>query len=202
MARTPKPEQTEETKARLRHAALELIGEHGLDGFSLDDLAARSQRSRSVYGRYYKTKEDLVADVVADLLTPKADSSVTTSSLQAFITAVKRSITRAMENPIRTRALFVVFGQVQTGSRFREAIADAHAASHATIKSRLDSLVTKGLIRRDVQTAEQAFALLALIRGAGLMAYSGVAGYDVERVALETASALVHALTPRDEDPG
>lgn len=52
------------THERLREAALELILDGGLDGFSMDDAASRADVSRATLFNHYGTKDDLVRAAV------------------------------------------------------------------------------------------------------------------------------------------
>lgn len=56
--------ETGSTKERIRDAALELFGEKGYDGASMNDLAERVGIAKPSLYNYYRAKEELLLDLV------------------------------------------------------------------------------------------------------------------------------------------
>src|SRR4051812_48235481 len=52
------------TRLALHRAALELVGTHGLDGVSIEQIAARADVSTRTFFNYFSTKEDAVIGTV------------------------------------------------------------------------------------------------------------------------------------------
>jgi AcrR family transcriptional regulator len=60
------PHEPTPTRERLRQAAIELFGEKGYDGASMNELAERVGIAKPSLYNYYRSKEDLLLDVIDD----------------------------------------------------------------------------------------------------------------------------------------
>jgi AcrR family transcriptional regulator len=60
------PPDTSTTRARVRQAALELFGEKGYDGASMSELAERVGVAKPSLYNYYRSKDDLLLDLVEE----------------------------------------------------------------------------------------------------------------------------------------
>ncbi len=61
------------TRLALHQAALQLVAEHGLDGVSVDDIAARADVSPRTFFNYFPTKDDAVVGLDASAIAETAE---------------------------------------------------------------------------------------------------------------------------------
>jgi AcrR family transcriptional regulator len=70
----------DDSRLPLREAGIGLIGERGLYGFSLADVAARAGRSRALVSYHYSSKEAFLDELVRSLLAPPAATGAPSSA--------------------------------------------------------------------------------------------------------------------------
>ena len=88
----------QQTRERLKRAAMALFLERGFEAATIDDIAAAADVSRRSFFHYFASKEDVVAAwqedaaaaLVAGILTRPADESMLTAAENAIAAAVKR----------------------------------------------------------------------------------------------------------------
>jgi TetR/AcrR family transcriptional regulator of autoinduction and epiphytic fitness len=64
----------ERRRRRIVHAATELLAEHGVEGLSVDDVAARAEVSRRTVFNYFHSTEELLIAVGTEMLSDVIDS--------------------------------------------------------------------------------------------------------------------------------
>jgi len=108
VSRGPSTEKTEQTRARILHAASQLFVEHGYDGWTMKDLAERAECAVGLLYRYFPSREALVLGLYADLArcldasaTPLAAASVGIR----FVELVTRKLAELDRRPQVFRAL-------------------------------------------------------------------------------------------------
>jgi len=88
----------QETRERLKRAAMALFLERGFEATTLDDIADAADMSRRSFFHYFASKEDVVAAwqedaaaaLVTEILARPADESMLTAAENAIATAIKR----------------------------------------------------------------------------------------------------------------
>lgn len=88
----------QQTRERLKRAAMALFLERGFETTTIDDVAAAADVSRRSFFHYFASKEDVVAAwqedaaaaLVAEILARPADESMLTAAENAIAAAVKR----------------------------------------------------------------------------------------------------------------
>jgi AcrR family transcriptional regulator len=106
----------------LKDAALALIAERGLAGFTISDVASRAGTSqgragmsRGLAGYHFQSKDGLIEEVVGDLLAhrPAAGADVEGDALTQLAVTIELLLLNAAQDEVRTRALYAVLGAVQ-----------------------------------------------------------------------------------------
>ncbi|GLC78288.1 TetR/AcrR family transcriptional regulator [Lacrimispora brassicae] len=59
---------TDKEKIELTNKIFYLFAEHGFDGISMDEVAKRTKLSKATLYKYFKSKEDIVRDMVDELI--------------------------------------------------------------------------------------------------------------------------------------
>jgi AcrR family transcriptional regulator len=88
----------QQTRERLKRAAMALFLERGFEAATIDDIAAAADVSRRSFFHYFASKEDVVAAwqedaaaaLVSEILARPADESMLTAAENAIAAAVKR----------------------------------------------------------------------------------------------------------------
>lgn len=88
----------QQTRERLKRAAMALFLERGFEATTIDDIATKADMSRRSFFHYFASKEDVVAAwqedaaaaLVAEILARPADESMLTAAENAIAAAVKR----------------------------------------------------------------------------------------------------------------
>ena len=86
----PGRKRSEESRLAILEAALELVGEVGYAGLSIEGIAARSGTGKQTIYRWWPSKADVLLDAgatKADLHVPVADKGSYAADLAAFLTA-------------------------------------------------------------------------------------------------------------------
>ena len=88
----------QETRERLKRAAIALFLERGFEATTIDDIATAADMSRRSFFHYFASKEDVVAAwqedaaaaLVTEILARPADESMLTAAENAIAAAIKR----------------------------------------------------------------------------------------------------------------
>src|SRR4051812_23622073 len=90
------PAMREESKAKILRAAIELIGERGLEeGFSLTDVGNRSGRNRVLAMHYFANRDGLVLAAVEQLFDASPPPPVAEEGLSAVVAEIANAFDRA-----------------------------------------------------------------------------------------------------------
>lgn len=101
-----------DTKERIQEVALELFSERGYDKTSLKEVAARLNITRPALYYHFKTKEEILNGVVADLLT-SVDELTEWARAQPRTSAARREVLGRLAGMFRDRWLPLMrFSQV------------------------------------------------------------------------------------------
>jgi AcrR family transcriptional regulator len=167
-AKSPAPglreRKQQQTRERLKRAAMALFLEHGFEATTIDDIAATADVSRRSFFHYFASKEDVVAAwqedaaaaLVAEILARPADESMLTAAENAIAAAVKRI------DPAEAAAM----------SRLKRDNPALHARDQLKYE-KLERALAEGLAQRSGRKSDRLKARLVAMISTGAMRVGG-----------------------------
>lgn len=154
----------QETRERLKRAAMALFLERGFEATTIDDIAAKADMSRRSFFHYFASKEDVVAAwqedaaaaLVAEILARPAEESMLTAAENAIAAAIKRI------NPAEAAAM----------SRLKRDNPALHARDQLKYE-KLERALAEGLAQRARNKSDKAKARLVAMIATGAMRVGG-----------------------------
>ncbi|MBR0783833.1 TetR/AcrR family transcriptional regulator [Bradyrhizobium iriomotense] len=154
----------QQTRERLKRAAMALFLEHGFEATTIDDIAAGADISRRSFFHYFASKEDVVAAwqedaaaaLVTEILARPAEESMLTAAENAIAAAVKRF------DPAEAAAM----------SRLKRDNPALHARDQLKYE-KLERALAEGLARRARNKSDQLQARLVAMISTGAMRVGG-----------------------------
>jgi len=154
----------QQTRERLKRAAMALFLERGFEAATIDDIAAAADVSRRSFFHYFASKEDVVAAwqedaaaaLVAGILARPADESMLTAAENAIAAAVKRI------DPTEAAAM----------SRLKRDNPALHARDQLKYE-KLERALADGLAQRAGRTSDRLKARLVAMIATGAMRVGG-----------------------------
>ncbi|QPF92566.1 TetR/AcrR family transcriptional regulator [Bradyrhizobium commune] len=154
----------QQTRERLKRAAIALFLERGFEATTIDDIAGAAEMSRRSFFHYFASKEDVVvawqedaaAALVAAILARPADESMLTAAENAIATAVKRI------DPVEAAAM----------SRLKRDNPALHARDQLKYE-KLERALADGLAQRSGRKSERLKARLVAMIATGAMRVGG-----------------------------
>lgn len=154
----------QQTRERLKRAAMALFLERGFEAATIDDIAAAADVSRRSFFHYFASKEDVVAAwqedaaaaLVAGILARPADESMLTAAENAIAAAVKRI------DPTEAAAM----------SRLKRDNPALHARDQLKYE-KLERALADGLAQRAGRKSDRLKARLVAMIGTGAMRVGG-----------------------------
>jgi AcrR family transcriptional regulator len=130
-------------------AALELMAERGVHELRMDDVAARAGVGKAAIYRRYRSKDELVADAVAALV-----SEITvpdTGSTRADLVALMRDAVEVYTGSVAAGALPSLVEAMSRNPGLAEAVRDGFlAARRAALRTVLERAIGRGDLRLDL----------------------------------------------------
>jgi AcrR family transcriptional regulator len=130
-------------------AALDLMAERGVHELRMDDVAARAGVGKAAIYRRYRSKEALVADAVAALV-----SEITvpdTGSTRADLLALMRDAVEVYTGPVAARAMPSLVAAMSRNPGLAEAVRQGFLAGRrAALREVLGHGIERGDLRRDL----------------------------------------------------
>ena len=161
----------DDPRSPLREAGIALIGERGLYGFSLSDLAARSGRSRALVNHHYRSKEEFLDELVRDLLgSPMAETVPSSEPLEGLLVRLSIEYVRGTLDEPSGRALLSILSMTHPDARHAEAIRNWWKVRVAGVRALLKAGVASGDFREDADTDMTAVPIISAVTGASLAA--------------------------------
>lgn len=151
----------QQTRERLKRAAMALFLERGFEATTIDDIAAAADMSRRSFFHYFASKEDVVAAwqedaaaaLVAEILARPADETMLTAAENAIATAIKRidpTEAAAMSRLKRDNPALQARDQLKY-EKLERALADGLAQRSGRkadrLKARLVAMIATGAMR-------------------------------------------------------
>lgn len=151
----------QETRERLKRAAMALFLARGFEATTIDDIAAAADISRRSFFHYFASKEDVVAAwqedaaaaLVAEILARPADETMLTAAENAIASAVKRidpTEAAAMSRLKRDNPALQARDQLKY-EKLERALADGLAQRSGRksdrLKARLVAMIATGAMR-------------------------------------------------------
>lgn len=135
--------RTARVAERLWSAALELLGEKGVDGLQYDELAHRARVGRATVYRRWPSRDDLISDVLERF----AETSVPirhTADVVEDLTDFLRSFADAVGSPVGRAVLQILLRPVGDADRFDSIRRDVLARRTSDLQRRLDAATVSG----------------------------------------------------------
>jgi AcrR family transcriptional regulator len=130
-------------------AAIELMAERGVHELRMDDVAARAGVGKAAIYRRYRSKDELVADAVAALV-----SEITvpdTGSTRADLLALMRDAVEVYTGPVAARAMPSLVEAMSRNPGLAEAVRDGFLAGRrAALRKVLERAIERGDLRPEL----------------------------------------------------
>jgi AcrR family transcriptional regulator len=141
---------------RSRHAvltaALELLGESGVGGFSVDEVARRSGVAKTTIYRHWPTREALVVDTCSRL---SAEQQIPdTGSLEGDLTAILTNIAHLLQTANWSAVLPSIIDSAERDPEFAELVSQIQRGHATPLREALQRATRKGELpaRTDLST--------------------------------------------------
>jgi TetR/AcrR family transcriptional repressor of nem operon len=192
------------SRERILAQAARLVGEHGVQGTSLDDICAAAAVSKSQLYHYFANKEDLVLAIIG------RQTNDVLAAQQPWLDHLD-----SWENLERWGALLIALqeerqcvGGCPIGS-LASALADQDEAARVTLVHSFDQweryllegftrMQERGELRPDANPAELAVAVMASVQGGLLLTQTRKTTQPLQ-LALRAAFTYVHSFAPRPD---
>lgn len=187
-----------ETRARILHAAREVINERGYEAATFQAIAQRAGLSRPTMHYYFHTREQmyecLVSEaysIIADAIEQASREDTLLRQLSTFLTA-----SRHLEFADRSLMRFIITCRldVHRNPALLSSANDAVSAVRTFYESIVDGAIKRHEIPDDTDPAAVANMLLALFWGMGFYAGFLDNSNDVREVAKQLHGLFVHGL--------
>ncbi|WP_449063538.1 TetR/AcrR family transcriptional regulator [Planomonospora algeriensis] len=201
MPQEPKTERGRRTRERIVAAAAGLVERQGVEATSLDQVLAEAQASKSQLYHYFTDKQALVRAVIAwqtaaivDGMAGQLAGIDSWTALDAWfdtLVAYQRALDCRVGCPIGSLAAELA----DTDEPARQDLARSFDTWAGQLRTVLDRLRDRGLIRPDADTATLAHSTLATIQG-GLLLAKTTRDPQRLRAALTAAGGYLRSLAP------
>jgi AcrR family transcriptional regulator len=166
LPRRKQGERSGEARRKLLAATVELVGERGLDGFTLAEVGERAGVSRALPGHYFKTRDQLVDAAVDELLKPPGLPA--DGGLEVLLASLARSLGRLRS--VRVRALVAVLSDPASQTRRAKAIGAYIEGGERLLEARLRAGIEAGTIKSGLDPVHLARFVTAAVFGEALAA--------------------------------
>jgi AcrR family transcriptional regulator len=173
VARTrARQERSVETRARLLHAAAEVIARHGIEGATVDAISGLAERtSGSLYGQF-GSKDALILELLDQLKQAVADrigkQMVTADTLDARLVVLWRNFIASPDGErdwLRLEHELWVWATRPGHDIAREQLSERYRAEYELLAGALALWESEGLIRPSLEPRRMAAAVVALLLG-------------------------------------
>jgi len=135
-------------RAKMVQAAQEIVRLHGLDGFTIDEVARRSGVARTTISRHFGSGDELllaaIEDIVEDVDAPD------TGSLRNDLRVLIRSLLDASRTP-ELRQLFVsILRRALVDDEFAATFRAANERRHIVLRTAIQRAIARGEVAADI----------------------------------------------------
>ncbi len=183
---------------KLIDATIALIGQRGLEGFSITEVGERASLSRGLPGHYFKNRDGLVEAAVQLLLAPP--SLPANPGLQPLLDSIGRTLTRAHEGSGRMRAFLTVLGASHEGSPHKLEVARFYAGAASFTEAHLRAGVEAGVIDGTINPSSRAPAIVAALVGQAQLAIARPEAVELADLAGEFVALMRAGLASRERE--
>ncbi len=152
----PRPTRVDSRIERSRQtvlsAALELLGESGVGGFSVDEVARRSGVAKTTIYRHWPTREALVVETCSQLSDEQEIPD--TGSLEGDLTAILTNIAHLLQTANWSAVLPSIIDSAERDPEFAELVSQIQRGHAAPLREALRRATSKGELpaRTDLST--------------------------------------------------
>lgn len=158
--RAPGRPRSEEADRAILDAAIEVFAEAGLDGVTVEGVAARAGVGKATIYRRYPSKVDLViaaATALCEAESPNPDSG----SVEGDLRVIARNLVRLLTKTAAGRAM----PQLVADAALNDELGDAHRSFVARRRGRTAQAVTRGIERGELRSDTDVELVVDLIGG-------------------------------------
>ncbi len=157
-----RPTQVDSRVERSRHAvltaALGLLCESGVGGFSVDEVARRSGVAKTTIYRHWPTREALVVDTCSRL---SAEQQIPdTGSLEGDLTAILTNIAHLLQTANWSAVLPSIIDNAERDAEFAELVGQIQRGHAAPLREALERATSKGELPAHTDLSTTVAALL------------------------------------------
>jgi AcrR family transcriptional regulator len=152
MRQTRVDSRIERSRHAVLTAALELLGESGVGGFSVDEVARRSGVAKTTIYRHWPTREALVVDTCSRL---SAEQQIPdTGSLEADLMAILTNIAHLLQTANWSAVLPSIIDSAERDPEFAELVSQIQRGHATPLREALQRATRKGELpaRTDLST--------------------------------------------------
>jgi AcrR family transcriptional regulator len=150
--------RVERSRRAVLTAALELLGEGGVGGFSVDEVARRSGVAKTTIYRHWPTREALVVDTCSRL---SAEQQIPdTGSLQGDLTAILTNIADLLQTANWSAVLPSIIDTAERDPEFAQIVSEIQRGHAAPLREALQRATLKGELPGSVDISATVAALL------------------------------------------
>jgi len=198
--RRSQAERRDEAEHRLLAAAVRLVAERGLDRFTLADVGEAAGYSRGLPAHYFGGKSGLIVALAIHLVESFGRALDRTEhharGMERLLGTTAFYFDSSRENPMGTRALFVLLGDGLSNGLIRDQLAALNARSAKAFEVNILAAVEAGEARADIDAKAMGILVLAGLRGAVGQWLLAPEAIDLAAVRDEFVGALRRSLEP------
>ncbi|KAB2962358.1 MAG: TetR/AcrR family transcriptional regulator [Thermoanaerobaculia bacterium] len=159
-------------RARICAAAFDLFGEKGYDGASMNEVAERVGIAKPSLYNYYRSKEELLLDLVERGMRQWVDFcmaplAVPASFERQLADHLRLTVEFSSRNPHMVAVFHMATSHVQgeLAARVQQRVVEAEAAVHATFNQRIAEAVASGELDPETRTGDLMMFLSVFFHG-------------------------------------
>jgi AcrR family transcriptional regulator len=198
--RRSQAQRRDEAEQRLLEAAVQLVGERGLEGVTLAEVGEAAGYSRGLPAHYFGGRDGLIvalaSHVIDNFVRELERTEHHSPGLERLLGVAGFYFDSARKTPAATRALFVLLGEGLSNGLVSERLAQLNARSLKSFAVNLRAAIAAGDVRADVDADAQAILVLAGLRGAVSLWLLAPAVIDLSAVRDEFVASLRRSLAP------
>ncbi len=195
-----KRETKEIRRQQILESAIRCISKHGYHQTTMDDIASEAALSKGSLYWYFKSKEEILADICKlqcdehlQILSAFSEQNMPVKEL-ALKTGDK-ILESLINEPDQCKMSFEFWALTDENKQVKEAHSGVHKIWQETVSNLIKSGIKKGEIKPNVNVKELSIALLAIFDGI-IIAYSIDKSLNVKTIWHTAISAFFDGITP------